>query len=134
MSIPTTLKKLFAAPKSYAATEFGMGEIPFFLALLRACPPGSRLTFDESEPESFVQAFRQWSHRSDSTSFEADYYTIGDDFIALARQLADRSELELYCHLGISSPDGGLLCASWDDFRVLELAEDIREKIQKHAV
>jgi hypothetical protein len=133
MSILTRLKKLLAAPGSYAETEFGMEDIPFFLALLRACPPGSQITFDQSEPGSFVHAFRKWSHRSDPKSFEADYYTISDDFIALAQQLASRSALELYCHLGISSPDGRLLCASWDDFRVVKLADEIRERIPRHA-
>ena len=47
MSLLTTLKELFA-PKRYALTEFGIGDIPFFLALLRACPDGSRLTFHQS--------------------------------------------------------------------------------------
>ena len=43
--------------KPYPTTEFGMSPMPFFIRLLRACPPGSRLTFYASEPESFVGAF-----------------------------------------------------------------------------
>ena len=115
-------------PQSYAMRKFGMEDMPFFVALLRACPVGSQITFDQSEPESFVRAFGQWAHRSDSKSFEADYYTVDAEFIALAEQLARRGELELDHHFGIASPDGRLLCASWDDFTIMKLADEIAEK------
>ncbi|GEM_PF-5275510 len=130
MKLFTRIRRALA-PKPYPVSEFGIGPIPFFIALLHASPPGSRLTFDRSEPESFVHAFRQWSHRSDPESFEADYYTIDAGFIALAEQAAGRDALELDAHLGISSPEGRLLCASWDDFMVVKLAEDMRERIRK---
>jgi hypothetical protein len=116
-------------PRPYPVIEFGMTPMQFFVAVLRACPPGSRLTFDACEPESFVHAFRQWSHRSDASRFEADEYSIDADFIALAEEFAARGELELEHHFGISSPDGRLLCASWDDFMVVKLADDVREAI-----
>lgn len=118
-------------PKPYPMTQFGMPPLQFFIRLLRACPPGSRLTFDASEPESFVRCFRQWSHRKDPARFEADNYSINNDFIALAEQLAARGELELEHHFGISESDGRLLCASWDDFMVVKLADDVREAIQR---
>jgi len=69
--------------RSYPETEFGLQPMEFFVALLRTCPEGSRLTFDQSEPASFVIAFREWSHRTDINTFEADYYTIDPGFIAL---------------------------------------------------
>jgi hypothetical protein len=118
-------------PKPYPVTEFGMAPMQFFIALLRACPPGSRVTFDACETESFVHAFQRWSHRTDPNRFEADDYSIDADFIALAEKLAAHGELELEHHFGISSPDGRLLCASWDDFMVVKLADDIREAIRK---
>ena len=34
-------------------------------------------------------------------------------------------------HFGISAPDGRLLCARWDDFMVVKLADDVRETIKK---
>jgi len=103
----------------------------FFTALVRACPTGSRITFDRSEPESFVHAFKQWSHRSDPASFEADDCLIAAEFISLAEQLAARGELKLDHRLGISAPDGRLLCASWDDFMIVKLADDVCEALQK---
>jgi len=118
-------------PKPYPVLEFGIQPLKFFILLLRACPPGSRLTFDNSELESFVHAFQRWSHRSDPKSFEADYYTLDSDLISLAESLAARNELQLDCHFGISSPDGRLLCASWDDFVVVKLADDIKEEISR---
>jgi len=60
-------------PKSYPKTEFGMDDMQFFVALLRACPEGSRLSFDHSEPESFVHTFREWSHRDRPDTFEAEW-------------------------------------------------------------
>ncbi len=129
MNIFTRIKNALT-PKPYPKVEFGMEPLQFFVALLRACPPGSRLTFDQSEPESFVHAFRRWSHRADAQSFEADYYTIDAEFIALAEQLAGRGELQLYSHIGLGSPDGRLLCTSWDDFMVVKLDEEIRERIR----
>jgi hypothetical protein len=117
-------------PKPYPLVEFGMGNMRFFVALLRACPEGSRITFDQSEPESFVHAFGKWSYREDPNSFEADYYTIDGEFIALAEERARRGELELYCHFGISSPEGELLCTSWDDFMVVKLTKELEEKIR----
>jgi hypothetical protein len=117
--------------RRYPMIEFGIPPLQFFIRLLRACPPGSRLTFDASEPDSFVRAFRQWSHRKDVARFEADEYSINTDFIALTEQLAARGELELEHHFGISASDGRLLCASWDDFMVVTLADDVREAIQR---
>lgn len=111
--------------------EFGMAPLPFFIALLRACPSGSRLTFDACEPESFVHAFRPWSHRSDPKRFEADDYSIDADFVSLAEERGARGELELEHHFGISGPDGRLLCASWDDFMVVKLADDFRNALHE---
>src|SRR2546426_7846835 len=101
--------------RSYPETEFGMEPMEFFLALLKICPEGSRLTFDQSEPASFVIAFREWSHRSDINTFEADYYAIDPGFIALVDRLVREGHLELYCHFAIGSPPGGLLLLPLDD-------------------
>lgn len=128
MGILTALKDWFV-PKSYPQTEFGVENLRFFCALLRACPAGSRLTFDQSEPESFVQAFRRWSFRENAKSFEADYYTIDDEFIASIEERAKGGQLELYAHFGIASAEGELLCASWDDFMIVKLADGVREKV-----
>jgi hypothetical protein len=119
------------SPQCYPKIEFGLENIPFFVLLLRACPEGSRLTFDQSEPASFVVEFREWSHRSDVNSFEADYYTIDAGFIGLIEQLAAAGELELYSHFGIGSPRGGLICASWDEFTVVKLEKEIADKIRE---
>jgi hypothetical protein len=118
---------------SFPEVEFAMENIEFFLALLRACPQGSRLTFDQRESAAFVIAFREWSHRSDVNSFEADYYTIDPGLISLMEQLASKSQLELYCHFAIGSPRGGLLCSSWDDFTAVKLDEQIEQKIREEA-
>jgi hypothetical protein len=117
--------------RSYPETQFGMEPIEFFLALLRICPEGSRLTFDQSEPASFVIAFREWSHRADINTFEADYYTIDQGFISLIERLVAEGHLELYCHFAIGSPRGGLLCSSWDDLRAVKLAPEIEEQLRK---
>ena len=132
MGLLTTLKELFA-PKSYAETEFGMSDIPFFLALLRACPDGSRLTFHQSETESFVHAFREWSHRKKAQDFEADHYTVDRRFIAVAERLAATGELQLDHHFTIVAPDDRLLCDSLDDFTIVTLADDIRQSIRDRA-
>jgi len=129
MDILGKIKHVFA-PRSYPETEFGLEPMAFFLALLRICPEGSRLTFDQSEPASFVIAFREWSHRSDINTFEADYYAIDPGFIALVERLVREGHLELYCHFAIGSPRGGLLCSSWDDMRVVKLAAEIEQKIR----
>jgi hypothetical protein len=129
MGILATLKGLFA-PRSYAETEFGLGDIPFFLALLRACPDGSRLTFHQSETESFVHAFREWSHRTRPQDFEADHYTMDRRFVAAAERLAADGELRLDHHFTIVAPDDRLLCDSLDDFTIVTLADDIRQSIR----
>jgi len=119
--------------RSYPETEFGLQPMEFFVALLRTCPEGSRLTFDQSEPASFVIAFREWSHRTDINTFEADYYTIDPGFIALVDRLVREGHLELYCHFAIGSPRGGLLCSGWDDMRSVKLAPEIEEKLREHS-
>jgi hypothetical protein len=114
---------------SYPLTEFGLDNLQFFVALLRACPEGSRLSFDRSEPEAFVQAFREWSHRDQADTFEADYYRIDARLIAAVEQTIDRGELQLDHHFGIVAPDGRPLCSSMDDFAVVALAEDVKQRI-----
>lgn len=113
----------------YPQQAFGLDNLPFFLALLRACPAGSRLSFDRSEPESFVQAFRPWSHRESPSTFEADCYRIDADFVAAVEQAIERGTLQLDHHFGIVAPDGRPLCSSMDDFSVVTLAADIQERI-----
>ena len=126
------IKSLFCAEK-YPLTEFGMDDMEFFVALLRACPEGSRLSFDQSEPESFVHTFREWSHRNRSTDFEADYYMIDPRFIAaIERELAS-GKLELYHHFWIVGSDGLALCRSLDDLTVVTLDDQIKKRIQKPA-
>ena len=119
-------------PKSYPNTEFGMDNMRFFVALLRACPEGSRLTFDQSEPESFVHAFREWSHHDRPNAFEGDFYSIDSRFIAAIEREIASGRLQLNHHFGIVAPDGRPLCGSLDDFTVVTLADDIRQTIAKH--
>jgi hypothetical protein len=130
MSILDAIKTVLQ-PKSYPKTEFDMDDLPFFVALLRACPGGSRLGFDRSEPEAFVHTFREWSHRDDPRTFEADSYLIDARFIlAVERELAG-GRLQLDHHFWIASPDGRALCTSLDDFTVITLADDIKERMAK---
>lgn len=129
MTLINRIKQAFA-PRTYPETAFGMDKIGFFLTLLRVCPEGSRLTFDQSEPAAFVIAFREWSHRTNVNSFEADYYTIDAGFIALMERLAADGQLELHSHFGIASPRAGTLCSSWDDFMVVKLAPEVEQKLR----
>ena len=130
MSFFSKTKNVIVCRKAPEA-EFELEAIPFFLALLHACPEGSRLSFDQSEPESFVHAFRRWSHRDVSTTFEADWYVIGPDLVAVAEQMSSEGKLELDHHFGIVAPDGHSLCSSLDDFKIVTLADDIRQKIRQ---
>jgi hypothetical protein len=129
MNIPAKIKNALS-PKSVPQEEFGLDDLQFFLALLRACPEGSRLCFDQSEPESFVHAFRLWSHRNIPETFEADYYTIDREFIIVAERIVAARQLELDHRFDIVAPDGRSLCCSLDDFMIVTLANDIRQKIQ----
>ena len=130
MGILNAIKNVLQ-PKSYPMTEFGMDDMQFFVALLRTCPEGSRLSFDQSEPESFVHTFREWSHRDDPKSFEADSYSIAPRFIeAVEREIAS-GKLELDHHFWIASSDGRALCSSLDDFTVVTLDEDIKKRMTK---
>jgi hypothetical protein len=119
-------------PKSYPKTEFGMDDMQFFVALLRACPEGSRLSFEQSEPESFVHTFREWSYRGRPDTFEADSYSIDSRFIAAVQREIASGKLQLDHHFGIVAPDGRPLCSSLDDFTVVTLADDIKQWIANH--
>lgn len=124
--------KMMLQPKSYPMKEFGLDDMQFFVALLRACPEGSRLSFDQSEPESFVHTFREWSHRDRPDTFEADSYSIDVRFIATVEREITSGKLQLDHHFGIVAPDGRSLCSSLDDFTVVTLADDIKQKIANH--
>ena len=130
MSLLGKLKGLFTST-SYPEAEFGMSDTSFFIALLRACPAGSRLTFHQSETEFFVSTFREWSHRNNSKNFEADYYGFDQRFIELAEQLVAAGALPLDHHFTIVAYDDRLLCDSQDDCTLMMLAEDIKEKIHR---
>jgi len=107
-----------------------MDEMLFFVTLLRACPVGSRLSFDQSESELFVDAFREWSHRDQTDTFEADSYSIDPRFIASIERKIASGEVRLDHHFWIVAPDGRPLCSSLDDFTVVTLAEEIKQRIQ----
>ncbi len=106
-----------------------MDDVPFFLALLRACPTGSRLFFYQTESEPFVHTFREWSFRERPRAFEADHYTLDEGFLSTAERVAAAGELEIAHHFTILGPDERLLCDSLDDFTILELADDIEQHI-----
>ena len=130
MGIRNVIKNVWQS-KSYPKTEFGMDDMQFFVALLRACPEGSRLSFDQSEPESFVHTFREWSHRDRPDTFEADSYSVDSRFIAAVEREIAGGKLQLDHHFGIVAPDGRPLCSSLDDFTVVTLADDIKQRITK---
>ncbi len=130
MGILNSIKNLLH-PKSYPMTEFGMDDMQFFVALLRACPEGSRLSFDQSETESFVHNFREWSHRDDPKSFEADSYSITTRFIETVERGIASGKLELYHHFWIASSDGRALFSSLDDFTVVTMDENIKKRMTK---
>jgi hypothetical protein len=131
MSLLDVIKNVWQ-PKSYPKTEFGMDDMQFFVALLRACPEGSRLSFEQSEPESFVHTFREWSYRDRPDTFEADSYSIDSRFIAAVQREIASGKLQLDHHFGIVAPDGRPLCSSLDDFTVVTLADDIKQRIANH--
>jgi len=132
MKLLESIKSLFSVEK-YPLTEFGMDDMQFFVALLRACREGSRLGFDQSEPESFVHAFREWSHRDRPASFEADYYSMDSRFIAAIEREIASGKLQLYAHFWIVAPDGRAICSSLDDFTVVTLEDETRKRIQNAA-
>lgn len=117
-------------PNTTSLFDFGMDDAGFFLALIRACPGGSRLTFDGMEPDTFVAAFHEWSSRSDPDRFEADYYVIDDGFIATAERMARGGALDLHDRLGITSPSGELLCTCRDGFMVIKLARSVAARLE----
>ena len=130
MNFLAKLKDLFL-PRSFAETEFGLSDIDFFLALLRASPDGSRLTFHQDEDEAFVATFRAWSHPEPRRQLEADYYIIDRRFVAEAEKLAAAGHLRLEHHMTLVGPDERLLCDSVDQFTIVTVAEDISEHIRR---
>ena len=129
MTLLTKIRKALVS-HCYPEIEFGVGRLQFFVLLLRACPQGSRLTFNRDEPASFVVAFREWSHRTDVNSFAADYYTLDNGLVVLAERLVAHSQLELHSHFGIVSSYGQMLCTSWNDFSIVKLADDVLARIR----
>lgn len=117
-------------PHTASLFDYGMDDSEFFLALLRACPEGSRIAFDSSEPDSFVAAFQNWSFRSDPDRFEADYYTIDSGLAAAAERMARGGALDLHSCFDITSPGGELLCACRDGFMVIKLASELAAKLK----
>jgi len=99
------------------------------VAVVRACPVGSRLSFDHSEPESFVAHFRPWSHRDRATDYEADYYTIDERFVLLAERLTAETALELDHHWHIVGPDGVPLIQSMDDFTIIAVTREFHARL-----
>ena len=114
--------------------EFGMTDYDFFVAVLRACPEGSHLSFDQSESESFVQQFQRWAHREDPNAFEADYYLIDSSLVEAVEQAITEGELELWHHVFIAGPDGRRLLQGVDDFYDVYLDEDLRRRIVQTGV
>jgi hypothetical protein len=117
-------------PHTASLFDFGMDDAGFFLALIRACPPGSRLAFDGREPDTFVAAFHEWSSRADPDRFEADYYVIDDGFIAAAGRMARGGALDLNDSLAVTSPSGELLCTCREGFMVIRLAPSLAAGLQ----
>lgn len=72
---------------SYSNNNFGISDEYFFLLVLENVPEGTKITFDSSEPKSWVEALKPWSYRNDKKQYEADYYIIGKDFIKVVKEL-----------------------------------------------
>ena len=114
----------FDSPK-----ELGIEEKKFFIEVLRACPDGAKLDFAWSEPESFVEQFRPWSHRQNVSAYEADYYIIDREFVSQAGRLSNQGRLEIDHHFSIGGPSDEPLIQSFDDFTVIAMTEPFFESL-----
>ena len=76
-----------------------------------------------------MEHFRPWSHRSRATDYEADYYTIDDQFVSLANRLTADAALEIDHHLHIIGPDVVPLFQSMDDFTSIALTPDFHARL-----
>jgi hypothetical protein len=116
----------------YTPKSFHMDEREFLLAVLRACPSGSLVEFDQCEPEEWVHRLREWSQRSSAAQFEADNYRIDDRFIAALDELieSDPAPLIGIHHMSIMGRDNCCLMASVDNFSILTTLDDaVRDKL-----
>lgn len=120
---------------SYTPASFDLDDRGFFLAVLRACPPGSTLHLDQDEDEVWVERLHGWSHRASAEQFEADHYSIDNRFTdAVERLLADHpSSLAFLHHMAINLPDGTCLMSAVDNFAIITgLHDDILKALQDH--
>jgi hypothetical protein len=116
----------------YTPASFGLNDAEFLLAVLRTCPSGSLVEFDQCEPETWVNKLREWSRRSSADQFEADGYLVDDRFTAALDELlhSDPESLNQIHHMSIVGPDHRYLMASVDNFSILTALDDtIRDRL-----
>lgn len=111
--------------------ELGFDDRTFFIQVLQACPDGAKIDFAWSEPESFVEQFRPWSHRQNVSAYEADYYVIDRELVALAARLSHEGRLETDHHFCISGPNDEPLIQSFDDFTVIAMTEPFHARLRQ---
>jgi hypothetical protein len=109
--------------------EFGVTDQRFFVALLESCPPGSTLSFDGDEPESFRQRFGQWLVTA--ADRHGERYRIDEAFVAAIARATNDGALELDHHFGIADASGASLCTSLDDLSVVYLDDGLRARIRR---
>lgn len=133
MNLWERVKQLVAPGQSAPMKEFGLDDLTFFVELLKACPPGSKLSFNHNESEYFVRTFDAWAFRCCSGDFEADFYRVDQSFIDEVERLIGSGSFELDHHFHISGPDDRGLFQGVDDLCEIYIDEEIRKKIEKIA-
>ena len=117
---------------SFTPQSFGMTDAQFFLAVLRACPAGTRLDVGQDEGDQWVRQLKQWSYRKRADQYEADYYRIDGQFTESVEQLirSNPANLSVLHHITVTDQAGRCLLQSMDDFTIITcLDAQIRERL-----
>jgi len=130
--IKKVINRIVWVPSDPGPKHFGMTDAEYFIAVINACPDGSKLYLDQCEVDSWVEELRPWSFRENPQNYDADYYVIDKRFKGKTRELIgiNPKDLDVCHHIYITSPGGNQLFSSVDNFWQVELSDEIREALK----
>ena len=129
--IKKVIDRIVWVPTDPGPKHLKMTDAEYFIAVLNACPDGSKLYLEECEVDSWVEELRPWSFRKNPDIYEAEYYVVNAEFKRKIKELIDNNPIDLDpCHeIFITSPEGDEVFYSVDNFWQVELSDRVKEAL-----
>jgi hypothetical protein len=125
-------KRLKGTNSQVANEQFGLSEGDFFLFLIENFPIGSKVYFNQLEPEKWIERIQKWGVQMLNRNDFIDYYICAEEFKVVFGKLVeeDPNAVKQIHHFSLVL-DGIILIDCLDNFSIVEIEPSFEKLLKK---